>query len=211
MKKVFLTKEEQTFATKPWDEKDHPFVTNENKPHLGGYRLGGDIATSYPDLWDWVIKELDVKSVIDVGCGDGVSVKYFEKLVGFGNVLGVDGIPQEYPSIVEHDFTMGPFVVEREYDLCWCCEVVEHIEEQYLPNLLSTISKAQTVLMTHAGPGQEGHHHVNCRISEYWRGAMAAIGYRYDQILTAHTRGRASSNKSPYNHYIRSGTAFVRN
>lgn len=196
---------------KPWEEKDHPFVTDSDRPHLGGYRKDGDIATYYPALWDWAVKELNVKTVLDVGCGDGVSVKHFENLVGFGNVLGIDGIPQEHTSIVEHDYAIGPFALEREFDLCWCCEVVEHINERFLHNLLPTLSKAQTILMTHAAPGQEGHHHVNCRISEYWRGVMAGIGYHYDQQLTAHSRGHAASNKSPYNHYVRSGMAFQRN
>jgi len=32
--------------------------------------------------------------------------------------------------------------------------------------------------MTHALPGQPGHHHVNCMPIEYWCGVMEAIGFK---------------------------------
>lgn len=195
--------------TKSVDE-EHPFVLDEKRPWLGGYREKGDDATYYEALWKWLVKELAIKTVIDIGCGDGPSVRFFESLVGFGNVLGVDGMPQEHVSIVEHDYTLGKFAPEREYDLAWCSEVVEHIDQQFIPNLLSSITRAKLVLMTHAGPGQQGWHHVNCRVSEFWRGVMAAVGYLEDASLTARTRKLASENNSPYNHYVRSGMAFVR-
>jgi SAM-dependent methyltransferase len=181
------------------------------KEHLGGYVEGGDPATFYAELWTWLVKELDIKSVIDVGCGDGVAVKFFEKLIGFGNVLGVDGMPQEHASIVQHDYIEDSFPMAREFDLCWCCEFVEHMDEEFAPNFLETFKTARTVLMTHAAPGQQGHHHVNCRVAEYWRGVMAAIGYAYDEDLTSRSRKHAAKNVNPYNHFVRSGMAFVRN
>jgi hypothetical protein len=76
--------------------------------HLGGYVPGGDPDTHYPDLWTWLVQEQGVKSVLDVGAGDGVAVDFF---AGLGClVLGIEGIEQEHDSIIQHDYTTGPWV-----------------------------------------------------------------------------------------------------
>lgn len=200
--------------TTDWRAEDHPFYEDPENPHLGGYRISGDIATTFPDLWIWLVNDHKVESVIDVGCGDGVAVRFFETLLP-GSVFGVDGVKQPADNILQHDFTKGHFsCVNAKYtqvDLCWSVEFVEHVEEKFIPNFLETFRCAKTVLMTHAMPGQAGHHHVNLRTPAYWIGVMAAIGYRLDEELTKKTRDLAGLNKSPHNHFVRSGLAFVRN
>lgn len=195
------------------------FYIDPEKPHLGGYIPGGDDATYYPDLWSWLVNIRKVKSVIDVGCGEGHALNWF--LDHGCAVLGIDGVVQPLPSEIfrTHDYTVYP-LPERigptlwpdigRFDIAWCCEFVEHIEEHFVPNFLATFATADLVLMTHAEPGQLGHHHVNCQRPDYWQGAMAAIGYELDLGLTNQTRVLASMNLNPYNHYARSGLAFVR-
>lgn len=188
------------------------FHIDEKRPHLGGFKDGpqGDEATYFPDLWIWLVNDLKVDSVVDIGCGAGISTAFFETLLP-GSVMGIDGIAQPQSFIVEHDYTTGPFPLGKDWDLAWCCEFLEHVEEKFLPNVLATFRCCKTILLTHAFPGQQGHHHVLCRTPTYWCGAMAAIGYRLDEELTAKTRELASLNLSPYNHFRRSGLAFVRN
>lgn len=181
--------------------------------HLGGYVEGGDEATYYPELWDWLVRDFGIRSVIDVGCGDGVAVDHFVDLLKGpvrGEVVGVDGLVKSGMYLQQHDYTTGPYV-PGDFDLCWSCEFVEHVEERYVPNFLATFACAKHVLMTHAEPGQEGHHHVNCRPSDYWMGAMAAIGYSWDRALTEAARQQAAKNTNPWNHFKRSGLAFTRN
>lgn len=175
--------------------------------HLGGYIAGGDEATWYPDMWRWLVETHGVDSVLDIGCGDGQAVKFFESLGC--EVTGIDGVAQEHDSIVEHDFTTGSIVAD-EYDLVWSCEFVEHVEERYVPNFMEAFKHGRMVLMTHADPGQAGYHHVNCQPAAYWVGVMAAAGYVLDDALTMASRAKASMNVSPWNHYWRSGMAFVR-
>lgn len=187
------------------------FYVDDKAPHLGGYIVGGDESTMYPELWEWLVRDHLVHSVIDVGCGEGWALRYFERM-GCA-VLGIDGVPQEHPRIIKHDYTMGPWPVNVHVeppDLVWSCEFVEHIDEIYVPNFLETFKQAPLVMMTHAEPGQMGHHHVNCQTADYWRGVMAAIGYRLDYGLTVQTRTLASLNQNPYNHFARSGLAFIR-
>ncbi len=65
-----------------------------------------------------------------------------------------------------HDLTKG--AIHTKVDLVHCHEVVEHIEEQFLENLLDSLKCGKYILMTHAVPNQDGHHHVNCQPSSYW-------------------------------------------
>ena len=172
---------------------------------------GGDEATQFPDLWDWLVDVYGARSVLDVGCGDGQAVDHF---VGKGCfTIGIDGVPQKHERIICHDYTTGPYTAAtfRDFfDLVWCCEFVEHVEERYVENFLPSLRLGDLLLMTHAFPGQGGYHHVNCRTPDYWVGALAAVGYRLDPDLTAVTRALAARNPSLWNHYVRSGLAFRR-
>lgn len=206
--------EEKKMETTP---ETGAFYEDPANPHLGGYRIGGDQATIYTELWTYLVNDLKVDSVIDVGCGDGVAVRFFETLLP-GSVVGVDGVLQPAHNIFEHDFTQDEWMppvrgsqLLPEYDLIWCCEFCEHVEEKFIPNFLETFKCAKTVILTHAFPGQAGFHHVNLRTPAYWIGVMAAIGYRLDDELTAKCRELAALNKSPHNHFVRSGMAFRSN
>lgn len=183
--------------------------------HLGGYVAGGDPATEYPDLWRWIVDELDAQTVLDVGCGDGVAVRYFEGLGCF--TLGIDGMPQADPSIALHDFTAGPFDWQRvpaldpdhgRFHLGWSCEFVEHVDQAYAVNFLDAFARCDVLLMTHALPGQPGWHHVNCREPDYWIALLASVGHQLDEELTERARVRARANQHPANYFAATGLAF---
>jgi len=180
--------------------------------HLGGYIPGGDESTWFPTLWTWLVNgglgSPHIKSLLDIGCGEGHSLSYFRDL-GI-DVLGIDGIEMDDPDIIQHDFTAGPWYPSQMFDAVWCCEFLEHVEERYAVNFTVALQAAPLVLVTHAFPGQGGHHHVNCRNQEYWIGFFAAIGFSLNEELTFTTRSYASRDLSAWNHYLRSGLAFTR-
>jgi hypothetical protein len=160
----------------------------ENKPHLGGYIVGltsyGDPNSYSTEVWDWMVDN-GIKSVIDVGCGEGHSTKYFlDKGI---DCVGIEGGEKAYnnslvkKNLILHDYTEGPYVLNKKYDAVWSCEFVEHVEEKYLDNFMSTFMCADKIFMTHAVPGQDGYHHVNCQHSQYWIEKLEKIGFKYNE------------------------------
>jgi SAM-dependent methyltransferase len=154
------------------------YVVDNLNPHLGGNLEGGDASTWCPTAWSFIIEKFNIKSVMDVGAGLGHAAKWFNDR-GL-KTTAIEGLEYNvsnavYPSIL-HDLTTGPFI--RSVDLVNCIEVVEHIEEKYIDNLLTTLCQGNYLLMTHAVPGQDGWHHVNCQPKEYWVNHLNKNGFR---------------------------------
>ena len=195
-------------------ERDPQFVTDG---HLGGYiarsdsHPHGDWWTWCPNVWDWMASTFQPMTALDVGCGEGHAMRYMLDHCCI-DVTGIDGmtsaklagvVPPE--RILVHDFEHG--VPETSHpDIIWSCEFVEHVEEEYLENFMAVFHRARSaVLMTHAEPGQQGYHHVNCQPAEYWIDRMRARGFQFSQVLTEHSRKLA-----PRTHWERSGLVFTR-
>lgn len=156
---------------------------DKDEPHLGGFILGGDPNSYATEVWDYLILK-GVKSVVDVGCGQGHTVKYFnDKGI---ECTGIEGCKEAISSsvikdrIIQHDFTKGKVKLSKKFDAAWSCEFVEHVEEKYIDNFLSVFDKCKCVLMTHGLPGQVGYHHVNCQSSDYWITKMLDRGFIFD-------------------------------
>lgn len=146
--------------------------------------IEGDIGTWAPQVWDALIQKYNVKSVIDVGCGAGHSLRYFlnKGLRGIGVEGWTEAINRSpvKSHIVAHDYCHGPYVTSGKFDLCWSCEFVEHVDAQYVQNFMDTFKCCKVLAMTHAVPGQPGFHHVNCQPLEYWTNILANNGFKVD-------------------------------
>ncbi len=177
--------------------------------HLGGHWPGGDPSSWYPELWDWLVRVQGVHSVLDVGCGEGHALAYFRDQLDC-EVVGVDGIEHPDPDLIQHDFTLGPVVLAHGFDLCWSCEFVEHVEEQFVPNFLEAFRSAELLAMTHALPGQGGHHHVNEQAPRYWRNVLAEVGFQLLPGLTFQARRLARDNAPRGSYFSRTGLIFRR-
>jgi hypothetical protein len=143
-------------------------VYSDSHQHLGGNIKEGDPFTFCPKVWEYAIDRFGVRSVLDLGSGLGYSSKFF--FDRGRQVIAIDGLDENvrhaiYPT-VKHDLTHGP--IQCVVDLVHCQEVVEHIDAKHLDNLLQSLACGKFILMTHAVPGQGGHHHVNEQPSEYW-------------------------------------------
>lgn len=165
-----------------------PGLVSVMEGHLGGFYTTVDAGSHLPAMFKYLVDELEIKSVLDVGCGMGYQMQEFMKYCD--EVYGIDG--SEYVSenspvkdkIFKHDYMVGELETEDRFDLCWSCEFVEHVGEEYRDNFLSTFAFCKYVAMTHGIPGQGGHHHVNCQPKEYWIEHLARFGFEYDDEFT---------------------------
>ena len=184
-----------------------------NDGHLGGYMAGGDPATWCPRLWSWLAHKFNIKSMIDVGCGQGYAVRYFDSL-GI-KAKGIEGSQEAIASsviksaIVQHDFCQHAYMSDKPTDFIWSCEFLEHIDEKHLNNVLATLlSSMNIIVITHAFPGQEGHHHVNCQPTIYWISLLRHIGFRFSLKYTLMARYITMRDHCKMNHFGRSGLVF---
>lgn len=163
-------------------------------PHIGGSYIQGDANTIMHDVWGYLVVKYAPRSVIDIGCGYGDTLEWFEKFLIHS--IGIDGDPNCVASaripghVFLHDFTIGPppdsIIKPGDYfDLAWSAEFLEHVEEQFMPNYMAIFRRCKYAVITHAEPGQNGHHHVNCQDDDYWVQAFANAGFRINVAETA--------------------------
>ena len=186
-----------------------------DKPHLGGFTYKVDMDGISTNLWRFLIGQIAVRSIVDVGCGMGVSSAYF--LSQGVDVLCVEGssdavahslMPKD--RIVEHDFSLGPWWPSSTYDAVWSVEFVEHVGRQYMDNYMPIFKKAALVFVTSSGTG--GWHHVEVHEKWWWRGRMAAEGFIFLNDLTkqvrAHPGAKIHQNESGM-HIVHGMDVFV--
>ncbi|WP_237482023.1 glycosyltransferase [Lichenibacterium dinghuense] len=173
-------------------------ASSAEHPHLGGNVTVGDPYTFCPSVWDYVITRFGIESALDIGSGTGNASHFFFKR-GL-KTLAVEGLEINvgaslYPTI-RVDLTKTKAFTR--VDLVHCQEVVEHIDEKHIDNLLGSLLSGRIILMTHAVPGQIGHHHVNCQPAEYWIDHMARVDCDFLEGDTARIRELARKDGAPY-------------
>merc|ERR1719229_947443 len=138
-----VSKEEKEAINEQRNKHQFYGGSDVDEKHLGGWKFN-DSDTYERKLWDWAIDRFNVTSVMDIGCGIGCSTIYFQKHPKIKDVLCVEGsIDAINNSLVpdiskHHDYTLGGFWPGKVYDMVWSAEFLEHVAEQYLPNIMST-------------------------------------------------------------------------
>jgi SAM-dependent methyltransferase len=183
-------------------------VSDAERPDLGGNIRHGDANTHSPYLWRYLIERFAIRSMLDVGCGEGHAVLFFARHGVHAH--GIDGlmtnIQRAVVPVALHDLLDRPYIMP--VDFVWSCEVAEHIAPEKVDNYLDTLANGRIVAMTHAVPGQYGHHHVNCQPSEYWIEGMRRKGYELERSQSQY-REIAAKDDVP-NYFQQTGLIFVR-
>jgi Methyltransferase domain len=160
-----------------------------DKNHLGGFTNCYDGAGISPSTWRYMMNTLGVKSVMDVGCGKGVSTLYFQ--LSGAKILCLEGshdavehtlLPDPASQVVEHDFSRGPYWPEETYDAVWSVEFLEHVGRNYQQNYITAFRKAALLFVTHSQWG--GWHHVEVHDHDWWITRFHLFGFVYDERLT---------------------------
>ena len=129
-----------------------------------------------------VLQLLPVRSVLDVGCGDGSWLSVFRKL-GVDDILGIDGayvenslqIPKDHFQVF--DLTK-PFSLGRVFDLVISLEVAEHLPADCAGGFVESLARvAPIILFSAAIPFQGGNQHINEQWQDKWAELFQAHGY----------------------------------
>ncbi len=183
-------------------------VVDAERPDLGGNLRHGDLCTHSPVLWRFLVERFAITSVLDVGCGEGHAVAFFRRIGCIAH--GIDGlhlnIKRAVTPIALHDLTLSSYTMP--VDMVWSCEVAEHLPEEKIDYFIDTLTNGRVVAMTHAVPGQSGHHHVNCQPKEYWQAKMAEKGFTLDRQNEEYRK--VARSDLIFNYFSASGLIFHR-
>lgn len=173
-----------------------------DKKHLGGF-TDIDISGISPAAWKWIVQRMNVKSILDVGCGRGISTSWF--LMHGVDALCVEGshdakertmLPDPEHQMVEHDFSRGPWWPSQTYDAVWCVEFLEHVGRDYHHNYLPALRKAGILFTSHSIWG--GWHHVEVHKGHWWKHKFQQYGFQFSPELTQAVRTAAwNETKNP--------------
>jgi len=184
------------------------FGQSFNDGSLGGCNEAGCPDVETPKLWKYLIDEYEIKSVLDIGCGFGYALKYFDEKLKL-DIYGIDGSDKVielsfYPDkIIANDYSKGISNFNKQIDLVWSTEFLEHVDAQHIPNFMKDISLGKYCVVTHGVPGQAGHHHVNCQSKEYWINIFKDYGMYYDEIETETVRKLATEDHEDLLNYLK--------
>ena len=160
--------------------------------------LGGHNGTCWDDegALTYLHNNLNIKSMVDVGCGMGCMSKIAKKLDI--TWLGIDGDPKipQVKDLLRHDFQNGP-CPDMVFDLGYSTEFLEHVKEEYMENFLPAFIHCKFLLVTAAPPGFGGHHHVNEQPKEYWVEFFNKYGFEHDEETMEEIRKHSTMRRNP--------------
>ena len=186
------------------EEIDHKIYGGKgDAKHLGGFTQL-DLHGVSPATWKYIVENLGVHSVLDVGCGKGVSTTWFALhgcrvmcAEGSHDAITQSLLPKIFPDqpnvLVEHDFSRGPWWPGETFDMAWAVEFLEHVGINYQYNYMTAFRKCALLLVTSSRWG--GWHHVEVHQDDWWIRKYESFGFRYDAELTQ-TIKRIAKNES---------------
>jgi len=137
----------------------------------------------------FLVPLLNIKSVLDVGCGRGAWLREW-KNAGVTVAQGIDGpyVRKSSLLIPADDFSAvdlsKKFDVGHRYDLVTSFEVAEHLPSDRAETFIhSLVTHGDLVLFSAATPGQGGENHINERPLSFWQGLFKAKGYEAYDII----------------------------
>jgi hypothetical protein len=138
-----------------------------------------------------LIDLLSPRSVIDVGCGNGIWLREFYNR-DVKDILGLDGdyIPESLLLIDKSNFMScdleHPPALNRDFDLAICLEVAEHLSPRISRKFVNyLVNLSQVVLFSSAIPFQGGANHINLQWQKYWADIFMSLNYFHITTLRA--------------------------
>lgn len=147
----------------------------------------------------WIVENFQPRRIVDVGCGPGHMMAALRDLgvSTFGVDIAKAGLKMAKTKnldVRKLDLTKNEALPGVPYDVVICCEVAEHLDAEFAPGLVKTLTGAgNVVFLTAAEPDSSigpGLHHVNEQPNSYWISLMHREGWELDQEKTDGARLR---------------------
>ncbi len=147
-------------------------------------------AQSAPIIAESIVRDLNPRTVMDVGCGTGALLATLQDR---GRVVrgleyadaAIEQCRHRLLDVQRFDIARDAFRSDEQFDVAICLEVAEHLSEQHADRLIALLaSLSATVVFTAAGPGQDGADHRNLQPPGYWIAKFAQKNFGVDQALT---------------------------
>jgi SAM-dependent methyltransferase len=142
---------------------------------------------------DFILRNIEIATVQDIGCGDGVWLLEFSKKIKGGSFLAVDrnegtfsalDSADERLTIHPTDLARGVPVNEEIFDLSICLEVLEHLPYEAALNVMDYLKNTSRILLFSAAtPGQGGTNHMNENPAEFWHSELYSRGFRQLDVI----------------------------
>lgn len=163
-------------------EKEMAFISYQ-KIYKNFYKHRDTADLSSRVIVPMLINLLHPKSVVDVGCGNGIFLQRFLKL-GVNEIVGIDGpwvthsdlkIPAE--TFLSVNLNNPPFHKKR-FDIALSLEVAEHLHPQSSNRFVKYLTQlSDMVVFSAAIPGQGGVNHLNEQWQSYWAKKFIKLNY----------------------------------
>jgi SAM-dependent methyltransferase len=157
----------------------------------------GDDFWAFHDLGDWdgfariVLAHAPARSIVDVGCGHGLTLAGLARVDPTLRLRGFDESPAALKRAKERGLPVEPLdflalsqekasAVAAElasFDLGICLEVAEHVPPWHSDKLLTIVSSPKRLVFSAAHPNQGGRFHVNEQPARHWIDRLAARGF----------------------------------
>jgi len=148
-----------------------------------------DVNDSADAVVSLLLKSIQCRSVLDVGCAQGDWLSAFIR-AGIEDYLGVDGewVPTDGLKIPTQNFVRAdlskPLSLNKRFDLAVSLEVAEHIADEDSDTLVqSLVDHSDVIMFSAAIPYQPGTYHINCQWPEYWAKKFLKCGYQASDFL----------------------------
>ncbi|MGQ0580729.1 MAG: methyltransferase domain-containing protein [Reyranella sp.] len=128
---------------------------------------------------------LDVRRIVDVGCGRGTWLKAFKE-GGAGELVGLDGPWNTQGRMIESSIEFHPVdlnkpldvLANRRFDLAMSLEVAEHLHPSSASSFVASLANlSDVVLFGAAYTLQGGTNHINEQPHTYWADHFLSHGY----------------------------------
>jgi len=171
------------------------WLSTTNEGHCFDSQLAGAIVK--------FCREQGLSSILDLGCGDGSYVNFFNEETFELFAIGCDGNPNTFEIASKEKMVPSCWTAELHKpltfnrppaDLILSLEIGEHIpaefEDVYLDNVVKYAK--DWIILSWAVPGQGGDGHVNCKHTERIFESMQMRGFDCSVFITGDMREQTS-------------------